>query len=548
MGQLPKKIMLLALFLGASFSFTGLAVAAPDNQCRLHQELSPERLLRRLSIDLRGQVPSFEDYALVEGRSDVPEAAIDGMLASDGFRKVMRRYHELLLWPNPYGARMITQNFVLSTISMGGISHYFIPSVSRATAFRGGDGSHRCQDVHQDVLGWNADGSPVCQAKGVDNLGAYCQEGYVDVHPYWEANPSTTIRVCAFDAQTTETYDFNGKATPCNQRFSNNEKECGCGPNLRFCMRYNNERDVWTEWREQLLRLVDDYTDGTRPYGEMLTTQRSYTNGRLDFQRKYFSAQTTYPRVYTQLGKADAPLMQNPQWFDTQWVEVMREKPHAGILTLPAFLLRFQTNRGRANRFRIVFTGQYFQPPKPETEDCLEDGNDLTKRCTCRKCHSVLEPLAAHFGNFAEAGSTPLDGFATSYPSSTACREGDVEPNTGFCNRFYAMVRDVKDPDIKLWKLLALEWADSEHPKVQENFDSGPAGIVAWAKASGAFYRATVKNLFKFLMKREMILTPGAADSEDQLLEQLSSEFQAHESIKELTKSIVQLPQYRRMP
>ena len=535
--------------------WTAASSAAPDDnageeggQCLLHRELTPERHLRRLSMDLRGRVPAYEDYALVEGETSMPEAVVDAFLADDGFRVTMRRYHELLLWPNPYGVNLITQNFTLSSFLVGSDRYYFIPSTTKKRTFRGGDGSHTCQPVHQDTLGWNADGTPVCEPTGTDATGPWCQEGYVEVLPYWETDPTAKLRVCAFGAQEAQTYDKNGQTLACNQRLAGNEKACGCGPDLRFCLQYTSQRDVWAAWREQFLRLVDDYTDGSRPYSEMLTTKRGYTNGKLEFHRKYLAAQTNYARAYTQPGQGDQPIAEDPDWHDVSWTEITREAPHSGVLTLPAYSLRFQTNRGRANRFRIAFTGQYFQPPNPEMSGCESEGDDLTTRCTCRKCHAVLEPLAAYFGSIAEAGSTPLAGFAKEFSSQGACNAGDVEPNGSYCNRFYKVVRDPVDPDIRRWKLLALEWADASHPEVIANYDAGPAGIVADAKNSGILYRATTMNMFKFLLKREMNMSPTAADSEVDLLDEISAEFQSHDDLARLVKRIVQLPQYRRMP
>jgi hypothetical protein len=499
-------------------------------------------------MDLRGRVPAYEEYALVEGETSVPEAVVDAFVADDGYRLTMRRYHELLLWPNPYGVTLITQNFNLSNFLVGSDRYYFIPSTTKKRSFRGGDGSHTCQPVHQDTLGWNADGTPVCEPKGTDATGPWCEEGYVEVLPYWQTDPTAKLRVCAFGAQAAETYDKGSETLACNQRLAGNEKACGCGPNLRFCLQYSIQQNVWAAWREQFLLLVDDYTNGSRPYSEMLTTKRAYTNGRLEFHRKYLAAQAGYSRAYTQPGQGDQPVAENPDWHDMSWTEITREEPHSGVLTLPAYSLRFQTNRGRANRFRIAFTGQYFQPPNPEISGCESEGDDLTTRCTCRKCHAVLEPLAAYFGGIAEAGSTPLAGFAKEFTSQAACNAADLESNSGFCNRFYKVVRDPVDPDIRRWKLLALEWADASHPEVLANYDAGPAGIVAEAKDSGILYRATTMNMFKFLLKRDMNMSPTAADSELDLLEEISAEFQNHDDLGQLVKRIVQLPQYRRMP
>ncbi len=555
MTSLMMKRFRLASALGACLLvWPSSSPAAPGDegesagQCLLHRELSPERLLRRLSLDLRGRVPIYEEYALVEGESGVPDDVLDGFLESDGFRQTMRRYHDLLLWPNASESTLVTNNFGLYTVGNKIGNPYYIASTGKHTVFRGGNGSHACQLVHQNNLGYHQDGKPFCQPKGNDGTGDYCQEGYVNVHPYWEADPNVTVKVCAFDAQETETYDFKGNQLPCSQRFSVDEKTCGCGPNMRSCLSGNLQGLITSQWRAQFLRLVDDYSDGSRPYTEMLTTKRAYTNGRIEFHRKYLAAQTGFLYTYTEPGGSDPPLAEDPDWHDLNWTEVTRGDRHSGILTLPGYTLRFQTNRSRANRFRIVFTGQYFQPPLPEISGCDPEATDLTKRCTCRKCHSELEPLAAYFGVIAQAGSTALTHFAESYDSEDECNAASIEPNITLCNRFYRRVRDKVDPDISSWKLEALEFADASHPEIQPNYDLGPAGIVTAAIESGLLYRATVRNMFQFLMKRKMNLSPTGADSEAVLLDELSAEFASDDNLKQLVKRIVLLPQYRRMP
>ena len=69
-----------------------------------------------------------------------------------------------------------------------------------------------------------------------------------------------------------------------------------------------------------------------------------------------------------------------------------------------------------------------------------------------------------------------------------------------------------------------------------------------WAVGSGLLHRATVTNLFKFLLKRDMNLEPSDPLSEVDLLDELAAEFEGHDNFKLLVKRIVQLPQYRRMP
>ena len=46
------------------------------------------------------------------------------------------------------------------------------------------------------------------------------------------------------------------------------------------------------------------------------------------------------------------------------WVLIQLDEEHAGVLTRPAYLIRFQTNRGRADRFYTNFLCQPFEPPE----------------------------------------------------------------------------------------------------------------------------------------------------------------------------------------
>ena len=138
-------------------------------------------------------------------------------------------------------------------------------------------------------------------------------------------------------------------------------------------------------------------------------TQRTHINGRISFWRKNLAPLVNLNKTINDWGVTDAPVPDELDYNDLTWTPAERSGDHAGILTLPGYTLRFHTNRGRANRFRVVFTGQYFVPPAGADTDCDPETDDLTERCTCRHCHQVLEPLAAHFATVIEAGSAMVD-------------------------------------------------------------------------------------------------------------------------------------------
>lgn len=528
--------------------------AGSEAICRLHDDLSVERQLRRLSLDLRGDVPSYEEYELVEGRDSVPAEVVDQFLASDAFRLQARRYHERLLWSNPAGASLTDNNYTIRSNNMGPNDPvWLVTDRGIRGGYRGGDGSHRCQNVPQEQLGYTAEGAPVAQYMGEDDNGAWSAEGWVEITPYWA--PETKIKVCAFDAQTNSHHTVvqNGqtKQYDCSTRYGVNRKSCGCGPNLRHCIRNGFDAEVKAALREQMLQLVDEHSDGSHPYSELITTRRAHFNGKLLHFYRYLSQRASTGRTFNDHMPQDAtlPAAEAIEWNDPVWHPLERQAPHAGVLSLPAFTLRFQTNRGRANRTRIVFAGQYFQPPDVgDYNGCSPDTDDLSQRCICRKCHSTLEPMAAHFGQIAEAGSAIVTSFGLAHKTATNCNNVTEQSNSSFCRRFYKKVKSSMDKDYVLWRLRSLEYADDQHPSVQENFDAGPAGLANELIASGQFARATVKNVFEYLFQREMILDPSIPHSELALLEELASEFQAHDDFRKLVKRLVMLPQYRRTP
>ncbi|APR84773.1 Hypothetical protein A7982_10122 [Minicystis rosea] len=520
----------------------------------MHRDVSIERLVRRLSIDLRGTVPDATEYDAVAGKDTLPDEVLQSYLDSDAFRIQMRRYHEDLLWTNPT-ATLGEVGFALSTATVGTGTVYFVTATNKRKLFRGGDGTHNCQDKPQSTLGWDANGLPIAELMGTDTSGDFYAEGWVDVHPYWEPDPKKTIRVCAFDAQQTETYtlpagDVDAGTHTCDDQFAvGKAKSCGCGPDLAYCMTTAAvQGPVLAAMREQLLRLVDDSTDGTRPYSDIVTTKRSWINGPLTHYFRYLAARQTLGRVQNIYQPSDGPLPDLAFTAGDTWVEVEREEPHSGILTLPAYLLRFQTNRGRANRYRIAFEGQYFQPPSTIDTGCNKEGEDLTQRCVCRNCHSTLEPLAAHFGLFIEAGTTSLRDFTRNYDSYKACAKAGPLVSNGWCDRYYAPVPDTVDPDIRPYKLKALRYADKDHPAIGPNFDAGPVDLVKQDLESGVFHQVATRHMFELLMKREPNLDPTSADFEGELVDEIAKEFQAHDNLKLLVTRLVKLPMYRRMP
>jgi hypothetical protein len=530
---------------------TAWADAEQALQCRLPQKLDRYRLLRRLSLDLRQHLPSYEEYTALDDETDVPEALIDEWLLSDGFRIAMRRFHESLLWPNVYGTQFNNVNVRLVK-RQGDI--WSVQGAGRRNAWRKAAGQPNtdeiCGDFEQtEFLGGGDPGDEPITSIVTDEFGDdYKQDGWVWVNPYWD--PANPIKVCAYDAQTAS---LGGSNVQCDSPYALYVPQCGCGEDLRWCYgdRELVDERIWAALREQMARLVDEVSVGQRPYTDLVLTQDVWSNGVVDFWKQHLSKVVSLSRTMDLPTADDEPLPTEPDFLDETWELRQRSGLHAGIQTLPAYTLRFQTNRARANRFRVVFSQQYFIPPAVASLDgCDSDAADLTQRCVCKDCHQVVEPLAAYFGNISEAGSgllTDKEIFPLYYET--------CDPTSGlyqgrlFCDRYY--VTETDEDTVSPGTLRPYQYADLDgeiYAQINANLEAGPKAFAElYVYETEVFFESMVRHLFRYLMGRDMNLDITDPSHELGLLSELASQFQADNSLRSLVKDLVMLEQYRRV-
>ncbi len=522
-----------------------LALAQVSPTCDQPREIDKYQLLRRLSIDLRGKAPSYDEYVALDTATAVPQTTIQSYLASDDFRVAMRRYHEELFWPNVTNVAISNVNSQLVQLTTP--DAWAISSTGKRRQFRGATDLNtalgmQCGDFEQTQF--NAGGMFVPATAGIRtsvvNGVTVKQEGWRMVTPYWSTTP---IKVCAFDAMETPSVTVGSKVIECNTVEGDARPECGCGPNLRYC--YGPTAQVRTPilnaMREQLNQMVDRVSTGGQPYTELITARNAPTTGMLVFWKKYLAPHLSYSRIVA-LPDPNEPLT-SANWTDTTWrLEDRGSALHAGVLTTPVYLLRFQTNRGRANRERIDFECESFVPPSQlETPamGCSDSSGDLTTRCTCRYCHRQLEPLAAHFGNFSEAGTTLMMDLTKFPRTNTAC----VNSNSAFCNRYYVTDDQADSPGA----LLPYQYANAAHPDITANLASGPKGRATTIITDGTFARCAVKRTWSYFMKRDMRLL-GTDPTEAAAIATLTTGFRANNhSLPWLIEQIVSQPSYRRV-
>lgn len=517
-----------------------LSAAAAD--CSAPHDVDRWQLLRRLSLDLRGRVPSMEEYAALDQAPDVSKDTLEGWLKTDDFRAAMRRYHESMFWPNVSRVRLTDTNNSLATLPNSTDPGLYITSTGRQRLYRtGADGG--CgpnEQTHFDPAFPNEfRPDPAFVSTTTVNGVTVKQEGWRLVSPYWA--PGTQVKVCAYDAQESAQAKLaSGATVSCADKAGESAAGCGCGPGLEWCYAPGGmtSQPILRSLREQLDRSVDDVSTGGKPYTDLLLSTSSWQNGAIAYWKKNLAPHYAIGQTFD-LPDPGEPLSPAPDFNDSTWTQVQRPGLHAGVLTLPGYLLRFQTDRGRANRFRINFLCTYFVPPD-HLEDasggaCQDNGADITQRCNCRYCHSVLEPLAAHWGLFAMAGTTQTTDPGLFPKSNTSCKGS----SSAFCARFYVTQPDAHNPGA----LQAYQFADV-HPEIVANIEGGPRLLAQQAVDTGQLAQCTVRKLWVHLNNAEIY---DAAAPATPVLDELATGFAAQGySLPWLVEQIVSRPEYRR--
>ncbi|MEE2755610.1 MAG: hypothetical protein VYA30_03060 [Myxococcota bacterium] len=496
---------------------TSLGVLACDPALEF---MEPLRYLRALSLDLRGTVPTLDELQLVQEQGEVPESLIDDWLQSDAFATQAVRFHRKLLWNNVSNINLFSAGFRL------GRQNGILWIRNRAMRYRGQ--SVPCRD---EPAQFSADGSIITDENGI--------EGYVEIIPYWSADREP-VRICAFDAQDRLVSEGGAE---CRLQSGTSDTACGCGPSLRWCTTGQEQRSITESMGEALDRFMFSIFRGNRPYTDLFTSRMGFINGPLT----YFWLNQTGANaglVFEPAPLNKDTLMPMPYTARDAWREVELPESHAGVLTRTAFLLRFQTNRSRANRFYDAFLCQPFNPPDgglPVADEESARNPDLQLRAGCKYCHALLEPAAAHWGRWTEQGVgylTPED-FPATRGDCEACALRGQSCNRE-CRNFYAIQSFAPAEDDFLGMLNAYKFRRADHVR---NVEVGPKLL--------ALSTVTDNRMPGCVARRaaEWLLGQGIAGDEDvQWVDELARQFVFSDlSYQALVKQIVMSPRYRRV-
>jgi NAD-dependent dihydropyrimidine dehydrogenase PreA subunit len=512
--------------LAASLVSSNLASAQLPNEelvCRADTpQMDKYGYLRSLMLDLKGTAPTLEDYARLDSVDDVTPEMIDEMLSSEAFVGRVVRLHRSFLWNNVDNVSLL--NFRTSMRRTSGLYWRTRPAIT----YRG-DGVP-CRDVPAT---FDAQGNIEVEtdANGVR------REGWVMVRPYWA--PTTEIKVCAFDAQQRA---YSASGTDCKTNGGFNDTGCGCGTNLQLC-RYGSAVGINRAMAGDVDRRIADVIRRDRPYEEIFTSKKAYVNGPMVHYLKHQTGVPAGVRLTPSPYKIDR--LPDLNWSDdaSNWQQITLNAEHAGILTSPAYLLRFQTNRARANRFYDAFLCQPFSAPPGGLEapdPSIEPHPDLQQRDGCKYCHTILEPASSHWGRWAERGAGHLD--TATYP---AYREDCFECGSAGrlcsaeCRSYYitSTFSSLETPYIG--SLRAFGFLKPEH---ERHVDQGPKLLVSTSIVDDRFPNCSARRAMQGFFGRALSV------EEEQELKSVSRAFVASNySYRALVKAIVTSPVYRRV-
>jgi hypothetical protein len=502
-----------------------LLTGADGDDCRTDTpRMDRDAYLRALSLDLRGVIPTEDEFAAIASAPDVPSSLIESWLASPEFAARAARRHRALLWPSIRNQALINfRQMLLPVASADGNYRWYRGFLARSV--RGGEGP-ACLD---EPATFDAAGLPVTR---LDENGARI-EGWLDVHPYWA--PETTLRVCALDAQDTEVSRVTGmRCATSAGNFSSSD--CGCGADLRWCFHSQIHDDVLTSLQTDFEKRIEANILDDEPYVNVFFSRRAFVNGPIaNFYRHYLEMVEAISLAPIPWPDDELPRL-GPNDKDT-WVELQLPPEHAGLLSSPVYLLRFQTNRARANRFYEAFLCQPMQPPNgglPLATPTEQRMNDLQQRPGCRYCHAILEPAAAYWGRWSQQSANYLS--PEDYPEFVQeCRDcaSGVTGCSTRCAQSYVVSALSPESQPYLGYLRAYEHLRPEH---RDHVDQGPLGLVRETITDGRFLSCTVRHTAEWLLGR-------ALSAEDEPLEEavvarlLDSQLSYRDAVRELVTS-----------
>jgi hypothetical protein len=254
-----------------------------------------------------------------------------------------------------------------------------------------------------------------------------------------------------------------------------------------------------------------------RDFREVLTGRWSFVNGPLtEFYRSGARASCCgRERAFKMIDETDPLFLESALPKDllpvdtTHWEMVEdRGARAAGLLTMPAFLAKYASQRARAAAVYQAFLCRSFVSDHVDLMPSTEP--NLMIREGCSTCHATLEPLAAYFSRVEETNwiYLPEQQFPADNP---VCKKNAQGKMPGFCEFFY-------DPafSTRASGKLRGAYASAEHA------ERGPAGMAAEVTANPEFASCAVERVASSFLGRPV------RDDDQKLVSELRATFVGH--------------------
>ena len=531
-----------------------IAYAESAPLCAPVEKLDKFRFLRQLSLDLRGQPPTFAEYEAIRDKEDIDEDIIDSFLNSEQFYTTVRDFHKQRLQSTLQGINLNNPVLMLSPTRDNPQAELRLFSGLASNAYRG-EGGLPCLDQPQTQFD-PASGLPLPIAatyNGADQPGRFprCEanaanckrEGYVVINPYWA--PETSIRVCAWDIFGAPGVNF----TPCGAGAINCISHAGAP--------YGNSNEIYEAATEEAARIFEYVVRERQPYQEAFKTRLSFVNGPLSHLYRVIDNLDVARAGSTLFGMGMGALPDLAPGDKDTWLPVMRGGVHSGILTTAIYMLRFNTNRSRANQFYAEFLCSPFEPPTEpppaDTDPCSREP-DLSKRCGCKHCHEKLEPAASSWGRWRhseQAGYLNNANFPVFRAECATCTDND-NINTNNCSQecqLYYMTPDNATAAGEVqwrgylknhaWRVAQPNPAGPDAPEIQ----AGPRGLVEKPGYEDKIAHCTTRRVLESMLGRTLQEEENAS-----ILAAMATEFRnKNYDFKALIKAVISDPLYRKV-
>ncbi len=347
----------------------------PQEPAPQYTPASDEAVLRRLSLDLRGTVPTPSELSRLQRGSLTLDQAVEEMLDSKDFESTFMLYHEDLIRPRT--------------------------------------GDHNTDASYSKVRQVVIDGEKVYTSqriRGEAGSGKCGRSERVRVSPWWDRQG--THWACKDSGNDALSVD----GTRCDNLAGQKSGKCGCGPYMLFCYPDGVKHEIIKSMKEEAARIAMEVVDKGEPYPTILTSDWTMQDGALE---------VFYAKLEDKLADVKDPDIKKP------WHRVMRPERHSGILTTPEMLNFFYNGRRWAQRTFEAFFCHEVTPDFDLLDDTADSGQTVavpyrdspqlppsltvTESRACAACHMQLDGLSRvkdrwdYFGRYYEKSPRGLE-------------------------------------------------------------------------------------------------------------------------------------------